>query len=373
MKGSVYRERFALTLEHRAVDRPPMDLDGTDMTGIDGGPRRLAPLVGIPGGGRPEETDEAVLVSLDIDIRDVGGILVPEGAQERRISPTERVDAWGIGYRWNGHHFEAVTRPLAGASMADLERYPWPEAEKLDGRRIAWLREEARRLHDETPYVVCARHPVYGVLELGLWMCGYDEFFLRMAAEPEFVRRFFDIVWAYQRRVVEIYYGAVGPYIHFTTSGDDFGEQRGPLISPAMLRDMVLPYLEERIRLIGRFTDAAFFHHSCGSIREIVPDLIRAGVRILNPIQPRARGMEPEGLKRDFGSDLVFYGGVDTQELLPAGTPEEVEAETRRLIEVLGREGGYVLSAAHTLQEDVPAENVLAMYRAGVTSRRASP
>jgi uroporphyrinogen decarboxylase len=245
----------------------------------------------------------------------------------------------------------------------------------MDRRRIDRLTETARYLCERTPYVVCARHPVFGVLELGLWMCGYDEFFLRMAAEPEFVRRFFDIVWAYQRRVVEIYYGALGPYVHFTTSGDDFGEQRGPLISPAMFREMVLPYLEKRIRLIASYTDAAFFHHSCGSIREIIPDLIRAGVRILNPIQPRARGMEPDGLKRDFGAELVFYGGVDTQELLPSGTPGEVEAETRRLIGVLGRQGGYVLSAAHTLQEDVPAANVLAMYRAarGPTSRRASP
>jgi uroporphyrinogen decarboxylase len=377
MKGSPRRERFALTLDHRAVDRPPMDLDGTDMTGIDGGPRRLASLLGIPARGTPQETDEAVLVALDIDVRDVGGILVPEGTQERRVSETERVDAWGIGYRWNGHHFEAVGRPLAGASIDDLERFPWPQADRIDPARIAAIREEARRLHDQTPYVVCARHPVYGVLELGLWMCGYDEFFLRMAAEPEFVRRFFDIVWAYQRRVIEIYYGAVGRYVHFTTSGDDFGEQRGPLVSPAMFRELVLPYLEERIRLTATFTDAAFFHHSCGSIRTIIPDLVGAGVRILNPIQPRARGMEPEGLKRDFGRDLVFYGGVDTQELLPTGTPEEVEAETRRLVGILGRDGGYVLSAAHTLQEDVPAENVVAMYRAGraasATPRRASP
>ncbi|MFH1571447.1 MAG: methyltransferase, partial [Gemmatimonadota bacterium] len=237
---SVYRERFDQTLRHRQPDRPPMDLNGTDMTGLDGGLRRLAPLLDIPAEAGPHEVDEAVLVALDIDIRDVGGILVPEGTQARQVSATERLDAWGIGYRWNGHHYEAVTRPLAGASLRDLERYPWPDPEKLDRRHIAALGQEARRLHDQTPYVVCARHPVFGVLELGLWMCGYDEFFLRMAAEPEFVRRFFEIVWAYQRRVLELYYGAVGPYIHYTTSGDDFGEQRGPLISPAMFREMVL-------------------------------------------------------------------------------------------------------------------------------------
>lgn len=92
------------------------------------------------------------------------------------------------------------------------------------------------------------------------------------------------------------------------------------------------------------------------------------GVRILNPIQPRARDMEPERLKRDYGAELTFYGGVDTQELLPRGTPEQVDAATRALIRTLGEGGGYILSAAHTLQEDVPRENVPALYRAGAAA-----
>jgi uroporphyrinogen decarboxylase len=361
-----YRERFTRTLAHQDVDRPPMDLDGTDMTGIDGGPGRLAPLLGVRIDVKdPEETREAVRQALDIDIRDVGGILEPSGSLARRVSDTEMIDAWGITYRHNGHHFEAVGRPLAGAGIDDLARYPWPDPDKLDPAAMRRLAGTARHYFEETPYVVCARHPYFGVLELGCWMCGFDDFLYRMAGEPEFVDRFFQIILNYQHRVDEIYYAAVGPYIHFTTSGDDFGSQNGPLISPSMFRSLIHPFLSKRISHIRQFTDAAFFHHSCGAIRPLIPALIDAGVDILNPLQPQAAGMEPEGLKRDFGRSLTFYGGMDTQRILPQGTPEEVAAETRRVIGALGGGGGYILSAAHHLQSDVPAGNVIAMYREG--------
>jgi uroporphyrinogen decarboxylase len=342
-----------------------MDLDATDMTGIDGGPRRLAPMLGITRDRATDvELDEAVLQTLDVDISCFGGILAPEGGLARRLSATETVNAWGVTHRWNGHHYEAVGRPLAGATIGDLESYPWPDADRIDQHHIEAIGLRARRLFEESPYVVCARHPSYGVLELGCWMCGFDDFLLRLAAEPEFVHRFFTIVRNYQRRVDDRYFAAVGRWIHYTTSGDDFGAQHAPLLSETMFRQQVLPFLTDRIRHLRRYTDAAFFHHSCGAIRPLIPSLLEAGVEILNPVQPRASGMEPSGLKADFGDRLVFYGGVDTQELLPRGAPEEVAAETRRLAGVLGKNGGYVLSAAHTLQEDVPAENVLAMYQA---------
>jgi uroporphyrinogen decarboxylase len=364
-----YRERFALAQAHQEVDRPPMDLGATDMTGIDGGPRRLAPLLGLPAGTGGAVTDEAVLQALDIDIRGVGGVMGVKSPLARKVSETEFIDEWGIGHQFNGHHFEMVGRPLQGATIDDLRRYPWPDPETIDPGRIAALRERARFLREETPYVVCGRHPVLGVMELGCWMCGFDDFLYRMAGEPEFVHAFFERILAYQKQVSEIYSGAIGPYLHFTTSGDDFGTQTGSFISPTMFHDLVGPYLGERIRHLRQFTDAPFFHHSCGAIHPLIPELIRLGVDILNPIQPHARDMEPERLKADFGDQLTFYGGIDTQQLLPRGTPEEVYQETRRLIGILSRRGGYVLSAAHHLQEDVPGANVLAMFAAG----RAGP
>jgi uroporphyrinogen decarboxylase len=365
MTNLSYRERFELTLAHRAVDRPPMDLGATDMTGIEGGPRALAPTLGLPVAGlSPEQQDEAVLRALDTDIRGVGGVLTPASRLERRLSATRFSDAWGIEHEWNGHHYEMVGRPLAGATVTDLERYPWPRAEDIDPGQIEALRRRAHHLFAETPYVVCGRHPVFGVFELGCWLCGFDDFLFRLAGDPEFVHRFFTIILAYQKRVNEIYYGAIGRYLHFTTSGDDFGTQTGPFMSVPMFREVIAPYFAERVRHLRTFTPAAFFHHTCGAVFPLIPELIAAGVDILNPIQPRTTDMEPARLKAAFGNRLTFYGGVDTQYLLPVGPPERVLAETRELVRVLGQDGGYILSAAHCIQEDVPMANVAAMYQA---------
>ncbi len=365
MTASAYRERFALTLAHQDTDRPPMDLAGTDMTMIDGKPRRLAPELGIKPGVSAGEADELVLQALDIDIRGVGGVLAPESPLARRISDTQISNCWGIVSEYNGHHYEAVKRPLEGATIDDLETYPWPNPERIDLAQLDLVAQKAKLLYEKTPYVVCGRHPYYGVFELGCWMCGFDDFLYRLAAEPEFTRRFFEIILAYQKKVDELYYGRIGRFIHFTTSGDDFGTQRALFMSPDMFKENILPFFAERIRHIRTHTDAAFFHHSCGAIRPIIPDLIGAGVQILNPMQPNAAGMEPDGLKRDFGKELTFYGGVDTQELLPNGTAREVFDTTTTLIAAMSGNGGYVLAPAHCFQEDVPTANIIALYKAG--------
>ncbi len=363
-KALPYRERFALTLSHKEADRPPMDLDGTDMTSIFGGPRRLAGLLGIDAKGSDKELDELVLRKLDIDMRGVGGIL--HVSPSRPVSETQIVDCWGIVSEFNGHHHEQVGRPLAGATLDDLRSYPWPDPEKLDKAHLDQIAEEARRLYEETSYVVCGKHPYYGVFELACWLCGFDDLLYRLAAEPEFVAELFEIIHKYQRRVDELYYGRIGRYIHFTTSGDDFGTQKAPFMSPGMFREQVAPFLASRISHIREFTNAAFFHHSCGAIRPLIPDLIEAGVQILNPIQPGSAGMEAEGLKRDFGGRLCLYGGVDTQELLPCGTAEQVHEATTALIRTMSKDGGYILSPAHCFIEDVPVQNIEALYKAGL-------
>jgi uroporphyrinogen decarboxylase len=126
----------------------------------------------------------------------------------------------------------------------------------------------------------------------------------------------------------------------------------------------VKPYFAERIAFTRLFTHAHYWHHSCGSIHALLPDLIDAGVESLNPIQPGAYKMEPARLKADFGDRLCFHGGFDTQGVLPFGTQAEIEAEVQRVMEALKPDGGFIFSAAHNIQDDVPPENVLAMFRA---------
>lgn len=358
------RERFRLTLAHQSVDRPPMDLAATDMTEIAGGPRRLAVDLGIPMTCDRGADDQAVLDALEIDIRGVGGVLSPESPLARQDSPTEFTDCWGVGRRFDMGEWQIVHRPLEGATLADLDRYAWPQADRIPQAVIDGAAERARYLYEQTPWVVCARHPVLGVLELGCWMCGFDDFLARLACDQEFVHRFFGIVLDYQKRVIDRYYSALGRWIHFTSSGDDFGAQAAPMLSPAMFGKLVAPYMADRIRATRRHTDAAFFHHTCGAVRPLVPQLVAMGVDILNPIQPRAAGMEPEGLKRDFGDQLTFHGGIDTQQLLPNGTADEVREEVRRVTRILSSDGGYILAPAHVLLDEVPNENVLALYTA---------
>ncbi len=355
---SVYRERFARTMNHQSVDRPPMDLAATDMTEVMGGVERLADVLGV------SRDREAVLSALDIDFRCVGGVLMPASPLGCRVSDTEYVDGWGVGYRLTGGEYQIVSHPLADARCADLDAYPWPDPDAIPEDTYTALGYQARHLYERSPYVVCARHPVFGILELGCWMCGYDNFLERMADDPEFVERFFDHVERWQASVEARYFAAVGACIHITTSGDDFGTQNAPLISPAMFESMIAPRLARRIRRIRTYTDAVFFHHTCGAVQPLIPALLACGVQVLNPIQPTAEGMSPEVIKRMYGERLVLHGAVDTQHLLRSQPPETVAAEVKRLTAVLSEQGGYILAPAHVIHTDVPDACAVAMYQA---------
>ena len=148
--------------------------------------------------------------------------------------------------------------------------------------------------------------------------------------------------------------------------GDDYGTQQSMLVSPATFRSLFKPRLAELFRAMKKRAPEAFvFLHSCGSVRKILPDFIEIGVEVLNPVQTTAAGMEPRELKREFGSEIAFWGGgAETQEVLPRGTPAEVADDVRRNLDALAPEGGYVFCTVHNIQADVPAENVIAMVDA---------
>jgi len=224
--------------------------------------------------------------------------------------------------------------------------------------------KKSKRLFEDTDYLICAEHPVFGIFELGCWMCGFDDFLMKMAVDKNFVQRFFEIILEYQKKVIDIYYGNLGNYIHYTSSGDDFAIQENLFISLHQFRNLIKPFLKERIEYAKRYTDAAYLHHSCGSVFSIIEDLIECGVDILNPIQPKAKNMHPGKLKDTFGGRIVFHGGFDTQEILPFETKEVIENSVKELIEIMNINGGYIFATAHNIQEDVPPENIAYMLDA---------
>ena len=367
------REDFNKTLNHQQPDKLIVDFGGNPLSSMEGKShncllRHLGYSVQendirMPF-GRVRRIDERILKHFDIDTRSVGTILFPKDSSYREVSENEYVDEWGIRRIFTGLYWDILDYPLKGADVKTLENYRFPNPQSIDLEEIESYALEARRLYEETDYVICAEHPVYGVFEIGCWLCSFDDFLEKMALDEEFVHKLFEKVLDYQKQIIEIYYGALGKFIHYTSSGDDFATQSSLFFSPSMFRELVKPYFKERIDFTKKFTSAAYLHHSCGSVFHLIDELIDCGVDILNPIQPKASNMSPETLKEAYGSKIVFHGGVDTQEILPFGAKDEIQASVKKTIDILNKNGGYIFAAAHNIQEDVPPENLVFMLEA---------
>ena len=357
------RERFACAMARRTADRVPFDIGGTSLTGMR--PlciQRVRQVLGFP--EPPHGTrDERLLEWAGTDFRNVGGIVDLPSPHTRTISPTEHVNCWGVRHAAVDGEWQIVEHPLRGASVDDLKAFPWPEP-RVDEKRLAAWQAQARDFRQAGRHVVVGEHPVFGIFELGCWMCGYDDFLLKLAADPDFVRLFFDRFLKIQLAVIDQYYAALGPYIDLTTSGDDFGTQNGPLLSPAMFAELIAPYFTARIAHTKTLAKRPFWHHTCGSVYRLLDAIVACGVDILNPIQTSAAEMDPAILKQRFGDRLVFWGAMDVQQFLPRATPQEVAARARELAAVLGAGGGYVMAPAHEMQDDIPPENIVAWVEA---------
>jgi len=367
------RERLLTALSHREPDHVPRDLGGR-VTGI-----TIVAYDALKAFFGLEEQNEVidhkqqlarpseeVLQRLGIDTR----YIMPGAPRgwERQVSEDSTgysyVDVWGIGLRMpkeNGHYFDMVSHPLAGLTVEDLNSYPWPDPQ--DPGLTEGLREEARRLSEQTDYALVG-DPSSSLFERAWYLRGFQNFMIDLVTDERFAAALLDKLLELRMAGLQNFLEEVGDYIHVLRLGDDLGQQGGPLIAPPLYRRLVKPRQRELIRFIKQRTDAYIFYHSCGSVVEFVDDLIEIGIDILNPVQVSAQGMEPARLKAKYGDHLTFWGGVDSQRVLPYGTPEEVREDARRRIEQLGAGGGYVLDAVHNIQPDVPPENVVAMYGA---------
>ena len=361
------RENFLNTVTHKRPQKAIVDLLGCPLSGIsDKKARELDDFLGYNEKNEVKtfNISERTLRYYDIDTRGVGWILAPKKSHSAKVSDDVVIDEWGITRKFTGLYWDIVDNPLKGKSYEEIEKYEFPDPQTLDVNELQSIRNEARRLQEETDYVVCGSHPVYGVFELACWMFGFDDFLLRMALEPETVEMFFKRVLDYQRTVSDAYYGVVGEFLDYTSSGDDFATQSSTFFSKDMFDAMILPYFKERIRFTKAKTRAKFLHHSCGNVFSLVPSLIEAGVDILNPIQPVSPQMQASSLKAAYGDNIVFHGGFDTQQILVHATPQEIEREVQRLLKDMEYGSGYIFAAAHCIQDDVPVENVHALFEA---------
>lgn len=289
---------------------------------------------------------------------------------QRKDGLTE--DAWGVLYRrvdqpGGGSYLEPVHHPLADASIDDLEKYPWPDP-SAPGRGEA-AEAAAKRIYEDTDLALVGR---FGgsILETALYLVGWETWLIRLATDPEFATALLDKITDIHIALDRVGLEATANYLQiFKVSGEDLGMQTGPLYSPKMFRTLLLPPLRRRWQAAREYLDQVnpsvkIMLHSCGSVRLYIPDLIGAGIQVLDPVQPRAANMDSAELKRDFGDRLTFHGGVDIQEVLPFGSEEDVEEEVRLRIRSFAPGGGYILAPSHNVQADTPPANLVAMCRA---------
>jgi uroporphyrinogen decarboxylase len=370
------RERVQAALAHREPDRIPFDLGGSRMSGIHvrayAGLREALglPPVEIRVGDLTQqlaEVDDDVADALGCDVRFVGP---RAGAAYRRelVDDGRYVtfrDEWGVGRRMpsdGGLYFDSFDAPLGGeVDAAGIDAFPWPDA--TDPARYAGMADAARRIVEDEGRAVLAGSICGGLTEGLFKMRGFEDGYMDLAGDPGLARRvmerILEIKLAYWDRVLR----ELGDLVDVVGEADDLGGQDRTLFSPATYRALVKPLQRELFSFIRARTSARIFFHTCGAVRELVPDLIEIGVDILNPVQVSAAGMDSAALKREFGRDLVFWGGgVDTQRILGSGTPDEVRAEVRRRIADLREGGGFVFAAVHNVQPNVPAANLVAMW-----------
>ncbi|MFH1071086.1 MAG: uroporphyrinogen decarboxylase family protein, partial [Candidatus Glassbacteria bacterium] len=239
---------------------------------------------------------------------------------------------------------------------------PGPLTDGPDGRRK--LREGARCLRETTDRAILG---LFGgnLVELGQSLFRHDNFFIMLAAEPRRVHRFLDLAVERHLANLERFLADVGENIDVIVFGDDMGTQQGPQFSPAMYREFFKPRHAALWNRARELADVKVMLHCCGGVRELLPDLIEAGLDAINPVQTSCRGMEPAGLKRDFGRDLTFWGGgCDTRDVLPSAGPEEIAKHVRSRVRTLSPGGGFVFQQVHNILADVPPENVAAMFGA---------
>lgn len=348
-------------MTHHEPDRVPLDYWAVPET-----TERLLEVLGL-------QDKDQLLQELGVDVRYVRPCYTEgdyeeqlDGSLHRRLPDGTFVDIWGVVRKrvsWGmGSYLEVVKSPLAEAeSVGEIEDHPWPDPRTFDFHSVS---EQCYRYRESA--IICTGDRLTtraSVFKLAMYLRGMDRLLMDLVVNPGLVEallgKLLEFHLEYNRRIFE----AAADHIDIFMLGDDFGTENGPMISPDMFRRFFKPALKELVQ-VGKEFDLKVMLHSCGGVRELIPDFIDIGLDILNPIQTQAKGMDPKRLKADFGRDLCFHGSVDVQRTLPFGSTEQVRAEVRERIETLGQGGGFILAPAHNLQPDIPVENILAMYQA---------
>ena len=377
------RERILKSLNHEEPDHVPYDISGTTVTAITKNAYQKAMAFrGLSTKYNPELVDpiqqiitpsEENMLYLKSDTRRIGATRILQ-YEKNKIMDGDTIAVYDFyGSKWVYHpetdiYFNLVLPSLGGyENISDhLEQLPRPQWDIYISDLEECLERQINMVGD---FCGIADRNTAGFTENSMRIRGYENWFLDTLVDPVGVEALLDIILEDKIR----YWDAVIDWalrtgnehkIQVISECDDLGAQDSTILEPDMLRAILIPRMKRLFTHVKqRLPHVKVFLHSCGAIRPIIPDLIDAGVDILNPVQFTAKDMELKGLKKDFGKDLTFWGGgVDTQSTLNKGTPQQVSDEVKRIIELMAPGGGFVFAPVHNVQEDVPPENFWAMW-----------
>ncbi len=351
------KERFLVALEHKEPDRVPTFTHLTPQIA-----EKLGKKMNLP--WEPEDSWLSTRISHTEILLKLGNDAIGIGATRAKNASTRQqkdrtlVDEFGFVYKRVGLYDEIVKRPLAHAeTLTNVEKFSMPDP--LAPGRWNLAEEQIKRYGKQFALIGDLEATIF---ELSWNLVGLEKFLMDLVQEKPYVFALMDKVLNYNltggKKMVEL-------GIDMIWTGDDFGTQKGMMISPAFWRRIFKPRMYNIFKqLKGINPKIKVAYHSCGSILPIIPDLIEIGVEVLNPIQPQAEGMNLGKFKKEFGDKLAFFGGVDEQKVLPFGTTKEVEEEVKLRIAQAGKGGGFIIAPSHNIQPDTPLENIYTYFKA---------
>ncbi len=307
---------------------------------------------------------EDILRLLEIDFRWVSPAYV--GPPLDDVQSGLRRDIWGVPHKYvpfssTAGYWEVETHPLKGCDNPDdLDDYCWPSLDWFDFSAIRYQIAQ----YDDFAIMNAPNYSSPGVLQCPIQkLAGGEKGLIDMAANPDFFDALVCRIQEFQLPFIDRMLSAAGGRIDFFRIGDDFGTQRALLIGRQMWRERIQPALRAMVDVAAGH-GAHCYLHSCGAVRDLIPDFVDTGIEVLDPVQVGAAGMEPKSLKKQYGDSICFSGGVDEQQLLREGTPGQVREGVFQLLDDMARGGGFFLGPTHNLQDDIPTENIQAMYEA---------
>ena len=394
------RERVLTTLQHKEPDKVPLDLGSSRATTIHGiAYNKLKQYLGIHSGSTKiydiwqqiALVEEELIKRFEIDVVPLNLMRVhfglsnaqwkqytlPDGSPamissefEAKTEPDGTIKLYdGDGNAIaqlpsNGYWFDHIYHPMAEAeNKADVNKFDWG-GQLIQDDEIEFVKKNGEELFKNTDYAING-HFGGSFFEWFQVMRGYSTSMMDLAINKELTAYILDRLLEVHLENVKRYLDAVKDYIQIIYVADDLGTQTGLWMSPDMYREHFKPRHKKLYQYIKDNSDCYIFLHSCGAISEMLPDIVDIGVDIINPVQTSANGMEPEKLKKAFGDKLTFWGGgLDTQTVLPKGTPVEVKQDVKKRINIFAPGGGFVFNQVHNIMPDVPVENIVAMFDA---------